>query len=101
MKKILLLVIAFAVYQNWNTLTGGYAEDNQVILYATDWCGYCAKTRTLLKDLGVPYLEFDIEKSEEGRLRYEALGGGGIPVLNINGSIVRGFNPRKIKDLLH
>ena len=74
--------------------------DNVVILYATDWCGYCKKARELLSEHNIQYTEFDIEKSKEGRRRYDQLKGNGIPVLDINGSIVMGYNKSKILKLL-
>ncbi|WP_415227313.1 glutaredoxin family protein [Psychromonas sp.] len=103
MKKLLILCVIFGIYHNWPILSNGtseYSENNVVILYATDWCGYCKKTRELLKDNNIQYTEFDIEKSEEGRRRYDELGGNGIPLLNINGSIVNGYSKSQILKLL-
>ena len=34
----------------------------QVVVYGTSWCGYCAKTKDLLKSKGVSFLDKDIEK---------------------------------------
>ena len=48
----------------------------RITLDATSWCGYCRKTRALLKELDVAYVEKDIEKSEEGREEYLAKGKG-------------------------
>lgn len=73
---------------------------DKVVLYATDWCGYCAKARTFLKDNNIPYVEFDIEKSTEGRAEYEKLGGNGIPLLLVRGNVVRGYSPDEIKHFL-
>jgi len=74
--------------------------DADVVLYATSWCGYCRATRELLGQLGVPYKEFDIENSKQGKQEYKGLNGKGVPLLLINGEIVRGYNPNKIKELL-
>ncbi|MDG6404450.1 glutaredoxin family protein, partial [Pseudomonas quasicaspiana] len=40
--------------------------------------------------------EYDIEKSDEGRKAYEALGGRGIPLIDVNGTIIRGFSEEAI-----
>ena len=104
MKKLLLLCVIFGIYKNWPLLSGeevSYAEDNVVVLYATDWCGYCKMARKFLNDKNIQYKAFDIEKSDEGRQRYEELGGQGIPLLHINGNIVKGFNKSKILKLLN
>ena len=72
---------------------------DEVILYATVWCGYCRKARKLLKELDVDYEEKDIEKSREAaREMVEKVGGrSGVPVLDIGGKIIRGYNERMIR----
>ena len=102
MKKIIIaVVVAIVVYQVWSKdFFASKAPLNvppgAVVLYATDWCGYCRMTRTFLAEKGIPYTEFDIEKSEEGLRQYEALGGNGVPVLNVNGTIIEGYEPKAI-----
>lgn len=71
-----------------------------VIMYGTSWCGYCAKARKLLDELDVTYYEYDVENSPEGHKQYIDLGGRGVPVLQINGTVVRGYYPSKIKQLV-
>lgn len=71
-----------------------------VILYATSWCGYCGKTRDFLQANDIDYIEYDIEESAVGREQYEKLRGHGIPLLLVNGTVVRGYDPERIKDLL-
>ena len=104
MKKILLLLAALAIWQHWDSIspllaqTGGKSSSvrKEVILYATDWCGYCAKTRDFLKQQGIAYTEVDIEKSSHGRSAYDALGGRGVPLLKVNGRIIHGYDPQGI-----
>lgn len=106
LKKFLLIMLVVVAYQNWGKIehlfspsstvaTQSQAQAN-VVLYATDWCGYCKKTRRFLDSKGIPYQEFDIEKSAEGRKAYEALGGRGIPLIDVNGTLIRGFSPEAI-----
>lgn len=106
LKKFALILLFVAVYQNWGKIehffnpdpvTASVAQKQQhVVLYATDWCGYCKQTRRFLDSKGIPYKEFDIEKSVEGRKAYEALGGRGIPLIDVNGTIIRGFSEQDI-----
>jgi glutaredoxin len=44
----------------------------------------------------IPYQEFDIEKDAEARKAYEALGGGGIPFIDVNGTLIRKYDPDEI-----
>lgn len=107
MKKIILVVIALAVFQKWDAIDSflnpppdfSSAHNEQVILYATAWCGYCKKARALLKKHNIPYFEYDIEKSSEGRAQYDRLGGKGVPVILINGKVIKGYNPSEILKL--
>jgi mycoredoxin len=73
---------------------------HEVVMYGTAWCGYCAKTRRYFADHGIRYTEHDIEASDDGRRGFEALGGGGIPVVVIDGTVVRGFNADAMDALL-
>ncbi|WP_339545617.1 glutaredoxin family protein [Pseudomonas sp. RA_35y_Pfl2_P32] len=106
LKKVLLIVLVLVVYQNWGKIERWFNPSQvvaeqvranaRVVLYATDWCGYCKLTRRFLDQKGVPFKEYDIEKDAEARKAYEALGGRGIPVLDVNGTLIRGYEPEAI-----
>jgi glutaredoxin len=106
LKKFLLILLVVVVYQNWGKIervlhpAQGVSEQTQakanVVLYATDWCGYCKLTRRFLDQKGIPYKEFDIEKDAQARKAYEALGGRGIPLIDVNGTLIRGYDPDKV-----
>jgi glutaredoxin len=99
MKKIIFVLIAIGLFQFWYKRAPDQsiaqpvaAKHESVILYATSWCGYCKKTRQLLSDNNVKYTEYDIETSEEGRKQHEQLGGNGVPVLDIKGTVIHGYD---------
>ena len=106
LKKFVLIMLVVVVYQNWGEIEHFFnpadaipaqAQANaQVVMYATEWCGYCKQTRRFLDSKGIPFKEYDIEKSTEGRKAYEALGGRGIPLIDVNGTIIRGFSEEAI-----
>lgn len=75
------------------------ASNTNVIMYSTSWCGYCKKMRQFLQANDVPFVERDIEASEENRALYDKLGVSGIPVVIVNGEVVKGYNPRKVASL--
>lgn len=77
------------------------ASSSRVVLYSTSWCGYCRRARRMLDEMGVDFVEKDIEKSRAAAREFQTLvGRSGVPVLNINGSIVRGFNEGRIRQLV-
>lgn len=108
MKKFALVIAAAILLVKFEVIDNPFQKqvmipdhaDTKVVLYATSWCGYCRATRELLGQLGVPYKELDIETSQQGKQEYKELKGTGVPLMLINGEIVRGYNPNKIKELV-
>ncbi|MGP6418265.1 glutaredoxin family protein [Pseudomonas putida] len=106
LKKVALVLLVVVIYQNWGKIERVFNPSQmvseqtraqaRVVLYATDWCGYCKQTKRFLDSKGIPFKEFDIEKDAEARKTYEALGGRGIPLIDVNGTLIRGFNPDEI-----
>lgn len=74
-------------------------NDPKVILYSTTWCAFCKTEEQYLQRLGVAYTKKDVE---EDKAAYEELmqknGGAfqGVPVTDIDGEIVLGFDRAKI-----
>jgi glutaredoxin 3 len=82
------------------------ASSAQVVLYTAPWCGFCKKAAAHLRSRGVAFEERDIDSDRSAavelsrKLRQAGLSGGGIPVLDIAGTIVIGFQKDKIDRLL-
>jgi glutaredoxin-like YruB-family protein len=71
-------------------------------IYTTSTCSWCAKTKEYLKANGVEYNEINVsEDREAAKVMIEKSGQRGVPVLDINGSIVVGFDKDKIDELLN
>ncbi len=103
MKKLIFLALLGLTLENWDRIDNfvfgrpDYSTvENEVILYATEWCGYCQKTRELFKENNISFVEYDIEKSEKGHEEYKRLGGTAIPLLKINGKVIHGYRPQTI-----
>jgi len=63
-----------------------------VKMYTTQWCGYCAAARELLRYKGVEFEEFDVDSSPEKRQEMQELGGGStVPQIFINGAAIGGY----------
>ncbi len=102
-KIIMVLAVVFAFqyfYAGSATVKESGVKHDNVVLYATSWCGYCKKTRAFLAENDIQYTEYDVENSEEGRQQFEALGGNGVPVLDIRGTVVHGFSIKKFTEAL-
>ncbi len=106
LKKVLLVLLVVVVFQNWGKIERLFNPSQvvpehtqataRVVLYTTEWCGYCTQIQRFLDQKGIPYKRVDIDKDSEGRKAYQALGGGGIPFVDVNGTLIRDYNPDAI-----
>jgi len=72
-------------------------SSKQVVIYSADWCAFCHAAKEYLDKLGVKYTEKNIEeKHEYAEEAVTKSGQMGIPVLDIDGQIIVGFDRPKI-----
>ena len=63
----------------------------KILMYSTDWCGYCARARRLLDAKGAAYEEIDVDLVPGARQEMQARSGRStIPQIFINGQPVGG-----------
>ncbi len=68
-----------------------------VQLYSATWCAFCRAAKDYLNKLGVSYEEFDIDKDpSKAEESVKKSGQMGIPVIDIQGTIIVGFDRPKI-----
>jgi glutaredoxin len=78
-----------------------YRRPPEVVVYTTAWCGWCQKTLQFLDERGVRYVNKDIEANDLNRDELiEKTGRTSIPVVEIDGEIIRGFNASRMEQLL-
>jgi glutaredoxin len=77
-----------------------------VILYGASWCGPCHQAVAYLKRKGVSFVEKDIEEDAnaaremQSKLARAGMHGGSIPVLDVRGKLMVGFNPQEVDSAL-
>jgi glutaredoxin len=77
------------------------APEAEVVIYTAKWCGWCRKALDHLDSRGVSYRNRDIEDDPEASRDLRHLTGStSIPVLEIDGELVRGFDVARIDSLL-
>jgi glutaredoxin-like YruB-family protein len=75
----------------------------QITIYSTTWCAFCKTEKQYLDKLGIPFVEKDIEADKEAYEELMAKSGGafqGVPVTDIAGDLVLGFDRLKIDSLI-
>ena len=77
------------------------AAQHEVVVYTTSWCGWCRKTLKFLDQRGVPFENRDIEADRSWRRELrEKTGSTSVPVVEIDGQIIRGYDPERMAQLL-
>jgi len=72
----------------------------KVIVYLAEWCVWCHRATDFLKENKIPFEERDVDKPEYAKEAMAKSGQGGVPVIDIDGTIIVGFDVGKIKQLL-
>ena len=73
----------------------------KVIVYSTPSCPYCHSAKDFLKQNKIEYEDVDVSKDhEKAQEMIEKSGQMGVPVLDINGTIIVGFDKEAIKKAL-
>lgn len=72
-----------------------------VKVYSTTTCPWCVKTKEFLKANNVKYTEADVGTDEKARnAMFEKSGQFGVPVTDVNGTIIVGYDKEALKKAL-
>ncbi|NOZ00201.1 MAG: NrdH-redoxin [Chloroflexi bacterium] len=73
----------------------------RVIVFSTPTCSFCRKAKQYFRSRGVPFRDVDVSRDQAAaRDMVRRSGQQGVPVIDIGGKIVVGFNRPKIDRLL-
>lgn len=75
----------------------------QIIIYSTTWCAFCKTEKQYLTKQGIAFIEKDIEEDKAAYDELMSKNGGqfqGVPVTDIAGTIVLGFERGRIDQVL-
>ena len=75
----------------------------KITIYSTTWCAFCKTEKQYLEKMGVSFVEKDIEADQAAyKELMDKIGGNfrGVPVTDIDGEIVLGFDRPKIDSLV-
>ncbi len=74
-------------------------ETSKIIIYGAEWCGFCHSEMQYLDQKKIAYIYKDVEKDEDAYKELMSKVSGnyrGIPVSDIGGDIILGFDRPKI-----
>ena len=74
---------------------------NTIKIYSTPTCGYCKMAKEYFKSKGFEYEEYDVATDiAKQKEMIDKTGQFGVPVIDINGKIIIGFDRVKINECL-
>ncbi len=73
-----------------------------VVMYMTDWCGYCKQAGQYIRSLGAGLIEHNIDRDQgkKDEMKKKSGGSTSVPLIDIDGAIIRGYSPTAIKAAL-
>ena len=72
-----------------------------IIIYTTPSCVYCKMAKEFFKENGVEYKEFNVAVDDNSRDEMVQKSGQlGVPVIEIDGKVVVGFDKPRLSELL-
>ena len=75
--------------------------DNKVTVYSTPTCPFCVRAKQFLKDNKIQFEDIDVsENHEKAQEMIKKSGQMGVPVIEIDGQFIVGFDKEKIKESL-
>jgi glutaredoxin-like YruB-family protein len=75
---------------------------SQVLIYSTSSCPFCHQAKEYLTEKNISFTDYNVgEDRVKAEEMVEKSGQMGVPVIDIDGEIVVGFDKMKIDQLLH
>lgn len=75
--------------------------EKKVKVYSTSTCPYCIRAKQFLKDNNIVFEDLDVSGNQTAAEEMiQKSGQMGVPVLDIDGEIIVGFDKEKIKSAL-
>lgn len=76
--------------------------EKKVKVYSTPACPFCIRAKQFLKQNNIDFEDIDVSKDQEkAREMVEKSGQIGVPVLDIDGEVIVGFDKNKIREILN
>ena len=75
---------------------------HNVIIYSTPTCGYCKIAKAFFKEHNVEFVEKDVSVDAAAREEFfkKSKGQNSVPIIDVDGTIVIGFDKAKLSQLL-
>ncbi|MEI6862953.1 MAG: glutaredoxin domain-containing protein [Candidatus Omnitrophota bacterium] len=73
----------------------------KVTVYSTPTCPFCIRAKQFLKESNIQYVDIDVSSDQaKAQEMIDRSGQMGVPVIDVEGAIIVGFDKDKIKEAL-
>ena len=72
----------------------------RIIMYSANWCGACRRAKSFMNSKGIDYEERNVDNPGPKAELIKKSGGRSIPVFDIDGRILKGFNPARLQKVI-
>jgi glutaredoxin-like YruB-family protein len=73
----------------------------KVMVYSTSTCPFCVRAKQFLKDNNIEFTNYDVGTDQaKAQEMMKKSGQMGVPVLDIEGQIIVGFDKERIKEVM-
>jgi len=84
-----------------STSTVATSRSGPVIIYTTSWCGGCKQAKEYMRSKGISFIETNVASSAAARAEKDSKApGSGVPVLDVKGQILVGFDAAALDGML-
>jgi len=75
--------------------------EKTVAVYSTPTCPYCRQAKDYLKEKGIDFTEYNVATDLDARnAMVQKSGQLGVPVIEVDGHVIVGFNRAKLDELI-
>ncbi|MCB0323025.1 MAG: glutaredoxin family protein [Bdellovibrionales bacterium] len=93
--------LSYEAALNQNPWARARRREIRVEVFVAASCENCDRMERYLDEVGVPYVRHYLEPGSEAEEMYLAqVGRGEIPVIRVNGRLVRGYRPEEVRALI-
>lgn len=76
-------------------------KQHTVKVYSTSMCPWCVRVKEFLKKHKIKFIELNVEEDADALMEMiEKSGQRGVPVLDIDGKIITGYNEEEMEEAL-
>jgi glutaredoxin len=72
---------------------------SKVEIFTASFCPHCRDAKAYFKACGIPFVEYNLERSQDAEKRFRSYGGKAIPLIIVNGSLLRRWDMEAFEKL--